>query len=272
MDMSEHLKEKTFVLGGSIEKAIAGNVELNPVNIIREALQNTIKHFVAFSPAILLLSFSYMAVFFVILKFQIGSLDVLFNAILGKTKITAELSYAIFAAGLITQVAVSPLIAGASLIGMSHAAGFKCNVNYIFKGLSSAGMVALVTILSEVLQGLANIYLPIFALYLSMAFGFSVLLVCEKKLSPFKALLYSFRATNKKIASMLLIHLVMMLALVIGIAMYGIGLVVVIPFIFNVKGIIYRNMFGVTLKIIAKDDKDHDSSLNQEMNSGVFNA
>lgn len=158
-------------------------------------------------------------------------------------------------------------------MGMSHAAGLKCRTSYIFKGIASAGMVALVTILSEVLQGMVNIYLPMVALYLSMAFGMSILLVCEKKVPPLQALLLSFRATNKKLASMLLIHIVIMLALVFGIALYGVGLIVVMPFIFNVKGIIYRNMFGITLKVMVKDKSgDDEDKPDQSVQNDIFNA
>ncbi len=275
--MSEQPKEKTFILGGSIEKAMTGQVELSPVSVLQEAWKNTITHFFTFSPAILLLTFSYMAIFFIALQVQLGDPTILFKAFLGETELTTTISYAAFVAGLSAQVIVSPLTAGASLMGMSHAAGLKCSSNYIFKGMASAGMVALVTILSEVLQGLVNIYLPMVALYLSMAFGFAILLVCEKKVPPLKALLYSFRATNKKLTSMLLIHVVIMLALVFGIALYGVGLIVIMPFIFNIKGILYRNMFGITLKVMVKSDEDNGNNddhntPNQDVKNNIFNA
>ncbi|AZL84810.1 MULTISPECIES: membrane protein [Aliivibrio] len=269
--MNEQPKEKTFVLGGSIEKALSGEVELSPVSVIQEAWKNTIKHFFTFSPAILLLTFSYMAIFFLALQIQLGDPAVLFKAILGEVELTSKISYAAFVAGLSAQVIVSPLTAGASLMGMSHAAGIKCPTQYIFKGIASAGMVALVTILSEVFQGMVNLYLPLVALYLSMAFGFAILLVCEKKVMPLKALLLSFRATNKKLGSMLLIHVVIMLALVFGIALYGVGLIVVMPFIFNIKGILYRNMFGITLKVMVKKD-DEGNGPDHQVQNNIFNA
>ncbi|PQJ89196.1 hypothetical protein [Aliivibrio sifiae] len=275
--MSEQPKEKTFILGGSIEKAMTGQVELSPVSVLKEAWKNTITHFFTFSPAILLLTFSYMAVFFIALQVQLGDPAILFKAFLGETELTTNISYAAFVAGLSAQVIISPLTAGASLMGMSHAAGLKCRSSYIFKGMASAGMIALVTILSEVLQGLVNIYLPMVALYLSIAFGFAILLVCEKKVPPLKALLYSFRATNRKLASMLLIHVVIMITLVFGIALYGVGLIVVMPFIFNVKGILYRNMFGITLKVMVKNDEDGSNNddnhtPNQDVKNNIFNA
>ena len=273
--MSEQPKEKTFILGGSLEKAMSGQVELSPVSVLQEAWKNTVTHFFTFSPAILLLTSSYMAVFFIALQVQLGDPAILFQAFLGETELTTNIAYAAFVASLSAQVIVSPLTAGASLMGMSHAAGLKCRTSYIFKGIASAGMVALVTILSEVLQGLVNIYLPMVALYLSMAFGFAILLVCEKKAPPLKALWFSFKATNKKLTSMLLIHVVIMLALVLGIALYGVGLIIVMPFIFNVKGILYRNMFGITLKVMVKDDEDSDDHSNrnqQDVKNDVFNA
>lgn len=273
--MSEQPKEKMLILGGSIDKAISGEFELSPVSVLQEAWANTVKHFFVFSPAILLLTFSYVAVFFLALQIILGDPTILFRAFLGEVELTARISYAAFVAGLSAQVMVSPLTAGASLMGMSHAAGLKCRSSYVFKGIASAGMVALVTILSEVLQGMVNIYLPMFALYLSMAFGMSILLVSEKKVAPLQALLLSFRATNKKLAAMLLIHLVILLAFVLGIALYGVGLIVVMPFIFNVKGIIYRNMFGITLKVMVKDqdgDNDDNGKPDQSVQNNIFNA
>ncbi len=58
-----------------------------------------------------------------------------------------------------------------------------------------------------------------------------------------------------------------------GIALYGVGLIVVMPFIFNVKGIIYRNMFGITLKVMVKDKSgDDEDKPDQSVQNDIFNA
>jgi hypothetical protein len=49
---------------------------------------------------------------------------------------------------------------------------------------------------------------------------------------------------------------------VVGAMFYGIGLIFVLPFFFHVKGIVYREMFGITLKIVATEDNGSNESGN----------
>ena len=64
--------------------------------------------------------------------------------------------------------------------------------------------------------------------------------------------------------------LVAILSLGVVLRFYGLGLILVIPFYFHVKGIIYREMFGIRLKVVAKD-KPNDEDDNGH-NSQMFNA
>lgn len=63
-----------------------------------------------------------------------------------------------------------------------------------------------------------------------------------------------------------------MLMFIVAAMMYGIGLIFVLPFFFHVKGILYREMFGIKLKVIASDrpnnDDDHNDSSNDDNNNG----
>lgn len=85
-----------------------------------------------------------------------------------------------------------------------------------------------------------------------------------------QSLLLSLRAVNKKIFAIAGIYALVSLMFVVGMMFYGLGLIFVLPFFFHVKGVIYRNMFGIKLRIIASDrpkggdDNDNDSQ--------VFNA
>ncbi len=84
-----------------------------------------------------------------------------------------------------------------------------------------------------------------------------------------QSLFLSLRAVNKKLLPLASLYLIVMIMFVTAALMYGIGLIFVVPFFFHLKGIIYRNMFGVRLKIITTN-KDNDD--NQDNNSQVFNA
>ena len=95
-----------------------------------------------------------------------------------------------------------------------------------------------------------------------------------------QSLLLSLRAVNKKILTIASIYLMVMLMFIIAAMMYGIGLIFVLPFFFHVKGILYREMFGIKLKLIASDrpkddDDNNDGSGNNDSNNKnpqVFDA
>ena len=61
-----------------------------------------------------------------------------------------------------------------------------------------------------------------------------------------------------------------MLMFIVAAMMYGIGLIFVLPFFFHVKGIIYREMFGIKLKVIVSDrpNSDDDNSTGDSNNDG----
>ena len=148
---------------------------------------------------------------------------------------------------------------------MSHAAGLKTQPRHIAKGLQFTIPVILATLFSLVLQGIAGMIFPLLSLYLSLAFSNSILLICEKRVPPMQSLLLSLRAVNKKIVPIAMIYLVVMVMFITAALFYGIGFIFVLPFFFHAKGIIYRNMFGIKLKIVATNQSDNN-------NSQVFNA
>jgi hypothetical protein len=262
--------EKDFNLGGSIERALSGDYELKATDVFREAWGHTIKNFLSFSPSIVILIFLQLAIFYVALKLQLGDPGLLLDAFTSDAAFDPSIINAIMIANFSYEVISAPIYAGISLMAMSHAAGLSTKPRHIGKGLQFTIPVILATLASLVLQGIAGMILPFLSLYLSLAFSNSILLICEKKISPMQALLLSLRAVNKKIFVLAGIYFFLSLMFVAGIMFYGIGLIFVLPFFFHVKGVIYRNMFGIKLKIIATDrPKDEDDNDND---SQVFNA
>lgn len=180
-------------------------------------------------------------------------------------------SQAMFIANFSYEVISAPIYAGISLMAMSHAAGLKTQTRHITKGLQFTIPVILATLFSLLLQGVAGMILPFLSMYLSVAFSNSLLLICEKKVPPMQSLLLSLRAVNKKIFPLIAIYSILMVLFMMAVLLYGIGLVLFLPFFFHVKGIIYRNMFGIRLKIIATDQAQPDQPDNNN-SSGIFDA
>ncbi|NOI02419.1 hypothetical protein F0241_15100 [Vibrio kanaloae] len=272
--------EKDFNLGGSIDRALSGDYELKATAVFQEAWKQTISHFLSFSPAIVALMLVQLAIFYIALKLQLGDPAVILDAVIDPEAFTPQIVESIFIANFSYEVVSAPIYAGISLMAMSHAAGLQTKTRHIGKGLQFTVPVILVTLFSLMLQGIAGMILPFLSIYFSLAFSHAILLICDKKVPPMQSLLLSLRAVNKKILTIASIYLMVMLMFIIAAMMYGIGLIFVLPFFFHVKGILYREMFGIKLKLIASDrpkddDDNNDGSGNNDSNNKnpqVFDA
>ncbi|ENK2024039.1 hypothetical protein ACSKZ4_000850 [Vibrio alginolyticus] len=260
--------EKDFNLGGSVERALSGNYELKAGAVFNEAWRATIQHFLSFSPAIIVLLFVQLGIFYIALKLQLGDLSVILDAFENPESFTNDIVSSIYVANFSYEVISAPIYAGISLMAMSHVAGLKTKLRHVGKGLQFTIPVILATLMSLMLQGVVGMIFPLLSLYLSLAFSHSILLICEKRVPPMQALLLSLRAINKKIFVVAGLYLGVMLMFIIAAMFYGIGLIFVLPFFFHLKGILYREMFGIKLKIVTtqKNDNYHDG------NSQVFDA
>ncbi|MBY8141689.1 hypothetical protein KW501_10780 [Vibrio fluvialis] len=262
--------ERDFNLGGTVEQALSGQYQLKIGEVFKEAWDSTIKHFLSFSPAIVMLIIVQLAIFFIALKLQLGDASVIITAINQDGAFPEGLVQAIFIANFSYEVVSAPIYAGVSLMAMSHAAGLTTKTRHISKGLQFTVPVIIATLCGLVLQGIGGMLFPLLSMYFSLAFSNSVLLICEKHVSPLQSLLLSLRAVNKKLLQLAVIYMVMMMLFVAAALFYGIGLIFVLPFFFHVKGIIYRNMFGIRLKIVAAPPSDDDNNHNQDPQ--VFDA
>lgn len=261
--------EKDINLGGNIETAISGQYDLKAADVFKEAWNHTIKHFLSFSPAIVMLLVVQIAIFYVALKLQLGDPSVIFNIVVDPENMDSGVFQAIFIANFSYEVISAPIYAGICMMAMSHAAGLNTKSRHITKGLQFTVPVILATLFSLLLQWLAGMILPFLSMYLSLAFSNTILLICEKRIPPMQALLLSLRTVNKKIFVLAGIYLLLMLMFIAAAMFYGIGLIFVLPFFFHVKGIIYRNMFGIRLKIVATDNSSNND---QNKGSPFFDA
>ncbi|WP_234496012.1 hypothetical protein [Vibrio maritimus] len=246
--------ERDFNLGGTIERAISGKYELKAGAVFHEAWQQTMKHFLSFSPAIVALIVVQLGIFYIALKLQLGDPSVILQGFQDPSLLNEGIFQAIFVANFSYEVVSAPVYAGISLMAMSHAAGLTTKPRHIAKGLQYTVPVIIATLFSLMLQGIVSMIFPFLSMYLSLAFSQSILLICEKKVPPLQSLLLSLRAVNKKIFVLSGIYLLLVLMFIVGAMFYGIGLIFVLPFFFHVKGILYREMFGITLKIVATED------------------
>jgi len=282
--------EKSFTLGGSIETAVTGKYELKSGAVLQEAWKYTVKNLTSFSPAIIMLLAVQIAIFYIALKLQLGDPSVILQMFQHPDLFDQSVIEAIFIANFSYEVISAPIYAGVSLMAMSHTAGLLTKPSHILKGLSFTVPVILVTLMSLVIQGIGGMLLPVVSMYFSVAFSNAILLVCEKRLPPIQSLLLSIRAVNKKLFPLASIYLFLAILMVLSAVFYGFLLIITLPYFFHAKGIIYRNMFGISLKIIATDsdeidkrnndndngsgdaEQDDDATSKNNKDSNIFNA
>ncbi len=266
--------ERDFNLGGTVEQALSGQYQLKVGAVLKEAWDTTIKHFISFSPAIVIMVAIQVAIFIIALKLQLGEPSIILTVLGEGGEFQESWVNAIFIANFSYEVVSAPVYAGICLMAMSHAAGLKTHTRHIAKGLQFTIPVILATMIGLMLQGIAGMIFPLLSMYLSVAFSNSTLLICEKNVPPMQSLILSLRAANKKLFPLATIYLTVMIMFVIAALLYGIGLIFVVPFFFHVKGIIYRNMFGVRLKIVTagKSDDNDNNDDNNNKNPQVFDA
>lgn len=243
--------EKTINVGGSVELALSGKYPLTMKSVVKEAWHHTMKNFVSFSPAIVVLLIVQIAILYIALQMQLGDPWQVLAMISDQEQALTALN-AISIANFSYEAISAPIYVGVCMMAVSHAVGIASRTGHILRGLQYTLPVIMVTLASLILQWVAGIFVPIVPLYLTLAFTFAPLLICEKRLSPWQALWLSLRAVNKKLFVLVAIHVLLMLMFIVAIAFYGIGLIVVLPFFFHVKGVLYRQMFGVQLKVIDK--------------------
>ncbi|GAM70074.1 probable proline and glycine rich transmembrane protein [Vibrio sp. JCM 19236] len=126
--------EKDFNLGGSVDKALAGDFELKSLDVIREAWQLTMQNLLRFSPAVLILIGIQAVIFFFALKMQVGDLSNVLNMFQDPETLDPSIFQSIFVANFSYEVITAPIYAGIAMMAMSHAAGLKTETRHITKG------------------------------------------------------------------------------------------------------------------------------------------
>ncbi|PSW06230.1 hypothetical protein [Photobacterium lipolyticum] len=253
---------KSFHVGGSIEKALKGDVDLQAVAVLQEAWKVTARHFLSFIPAIIGLFLAQAALLLVGLQVQLGNAAVFFDVIVSGQEMTAELVQAGYMANFWSDVLSAPLFVGVSLMALNHAVGLPTKPSHLVKGFPFLLVSIITMLLTSSIQGIGNAIFPLIGLLLSMGFSMAIILVCEKRVTPLKGIQISLIATLKKIMPMTAIYLVVLIMFFISFATAGLGLIWTIPFFFNVKGIIYRNLFGITLQVTTVKKGDDNNSGN----------
>ena len=241
-------------IGGSVERAVKGEYSIDVKAVFTEAWQLTLKSRLSINLALFLVLVFGMMVSYITSSF-FGGIEVVFQ------DAQAEGSQALQLINVIVTMAVWPFIAGIEMMGVYHAVNKPTHFKMVLSFLHRGSWVALCALLTSILISIGFQLLIIPGLLLSVMLSLTIPLVVEKKLTPVQAIIISVKALRFKVMPLLGIYLVLSMSLIalivpiillvesslapIAIMVFLFGLSYLAPWYYNVKGVLYREIFGV---------------------------
>lgn len=238
-------------VGGNIESSLKGDYQIDVKAILSEAWQQTLKSRLAINLGLLFSLFLGMLVSFMVSSY-LGGVE----AVMADPQASMLLN-------LIVTVVVWPFIGGVEMMGIQHAVGMKTNVKMTFSFLSRASWVVLCALFTSVLISIGFQLFVLPGIFLAVTLSLTIPLVIEKKITPMKAIILSVQTLRFKFLSILYLYFILCLSLVIlfmplafllesslapiGVIILLIGVSFLAPLFYNVKGILYREIFGISV-------------------------
>jgi len=240
--------------------------------VLTEAWQNTLESRMSINLALFGVLFFGMIVSYIASNF-FGGIDLVFE------EAQTQDSQALQIINIVVTIAVWPFMAGIEMMGVYHAINKPTQSKMIFSFLHRGSWVALCALLTSLLISVGVQFLVIPGVILAVLLSLTVPLVVEKKMTPVQSIALSVKALRHKVFPLMAIYSTLFMSLVIlvfpiilliesslapiGVIIFLIGLSYLAPWYYNVKGILYRDIFGVFV--------DENSIANDSVNSSPSN-
>lgn len=260
------MEEERSVLqvGGSLDKAVKGEYKIDVKAVLNEAWTNTSKSRIAINVG-LLFTLSIGVVITFIVSSYLGGIETVFQD---------QQSSALL--NILVTLVVYPFLVGVEMMGVFHAVGLKTNAKLVFAFLKRGSWVAICALLTSTLVTMGITLFVVPGVYLAVALSLVLPLVVEKRLSPLKAISLSLQATRFQWFNLFAVYLVLFFLLIaaslpllllanttvslIGGVITMFALTYLAPLFYNVKGILYREIFGMQLSIAKGSENNFDST------------
>ncbi|PKG81663.1 hypothetical protein CXF85_16950 [Colwellia sp. 75C3] len=266
------MPEKNIIvsIGGSVEGAVKGEYSIDVKAVLSEAWQHTVKSRMSINLALLFVLIFGMMVSFIASSF-FGGIELVIK--------DPELLQLI---NVIVTIAVWPFMAGIEMMGIFHAVNRPTQSKMALSFLHRGSWVALCALLTSILISIGFQLLIVPGILLAVLLSLTIPLVVEKKLTPVQAIILSIKALRFKVVPLLSIYVVLFMALIfltlpialllesslapLGIVIFLFGFSYLAPWYYNVKGVLYREIFGVFV-----DENSIDSDLVDSVNQNSAN-
>lgn len=248
-------------IGGSIERALKGDYQIDVKAILTESWQQTLKSRLAINLGLLFSLVLGMLVSFVA------------SSYLGGIEMVLADPQAGMLLNIVVTVAIWPFMAGVEMMGVQHAVGMKTHAKMTFSFLTRASWVVLCALFTSVLISLGFQLFILPGIFLAVTLSLTIPLVIEKKMMPVKAVILSIQALRFKFFPLLTLYSLLLASLIIlilpfllllessvaplGIVIFLIGMTFLAPLFYNVKGIVYREVFGIGIATTDDTNTEH---------------
>jgi len=259
------LSEKitTVQIGGSVERALKGEYHIDVKAILIEAWQLTVKSRLAINLGLVFSLFLYVLISMVLSYYVEFINDLLSNPemIFTNPELMQENADKIVFWDLLVTLIVWPFMAGVEMMGVQQAVGIKIHAKMIFSFFKRSSWVVICVLITSALTNIGFELLILPGIFLKITLSLTVPLIIEKQMTPMKAVVLSVKALRYKFFSIFSLYGILFSVLVmlffilafflgsdiapIGIMLFIFGFSFLAPMFFYVKGILYREIFGV---------------------------
>ncbi|ROQ27512.1 hypothetical protein [Gallaecimonas pentaromativorans] len=228
---------QTVHVGGSVDKALARAISLNIGAMLKEAWQGAARlDRGMLSPLLMLVGLSLV----------LGSIMLEVMGMLGWT-ITDIQGQSLLQ--LVLTVMLAPAYAGIQLIALQHVVGLRPPLNMLWHWYRIGPVLSLAALLTMAISSLGTALFIIPGLLLQVVLAPVLMLVADKGMSPFAAIRVSVIVGFKYFAAFLVCQLLLIVAVAVGVLTFGLAALWLAPFYLRFQAIIYRELFGVRLKL-----------------------
>jgi uncharacterized membrane protein len=214
-------------LADSMERALAGDFEFDPIDVLKQAWQLTegVK-------LILLVGIALVVIASFVAQWLVG--------LLASGPIIAAL-----VSSLLQLIVIGPIYGGMLVVGLRQATGQPFAMDDLWGQFNKAAPIILMFVISYVLMCVGYLLLILPGIYLSVAYSMALPLVVDRGLSPWEALETSRKVVTKCWWRMAFLLLLCGLILAVSALPLLIPLIWTLPMAVLVVAVAYRNLFGV---------------------------
>lgn len=237
------MDDNKVIIGGSLVESLKGNYQLSLRQVFEQAFNITKSNLLPLLGGFLILLTINVLMVMVLLLMNVFSLEEMQNSI--------QVQYF---TNILQAIISAPLLGGLMLMGIKHSVGIATKASDVFNGFNVMMPLIAVALISTLLSIVANelfaLIHPVFALlaqlYITVVVTLAMPLVIERGVGPLNALYYSIKIIHFKLPKFILLFLILAGLLLLAIIPFGLGLIWMLPMIYNLLGVVYREVIGVT--------------------------